>query len=362
MSTQAKGALLRVARQLRGFQQGDAAKRLGVPQTTLSRIENEVINPSEAVIERGAKVYSLPASFFEQPDPVYGAPVSVHPMWRRKASVTGREMDHIVAELNVRVMHIRRLLEATEFAGAQDVPRLDVEEYDGNIERIAGLVRAHWRVPNGPVRNVTELVERAGIVVMHSSLGGSTVSGVTFSAPGMPPLIVLNSDQPADRMRFTLSHEVGHIVMHRLPTPAMEQEANEFASAFLMPNNEIRPALRRRIDLPLLAQLKPEWKVSMAALLYRAKTLGALTPNQERYLWQQFNMRHIRHREPPELDFPVEAPGASTELFRLHLEELGYSLGGLAAMLHMEPDELTRFYGLKAGGGRGIPPRLRVVK
>lgn len=247
-------------------------------------------------------------------------------------------------------------------SGTHDVPRLDVEEFDGHVERIAGLLRAHWRVPSGPLANVTEVIERAGILVMHSALGGATVSGVTSSTPGMPPLIVINSNQPADRTRFTLSHELGHIVMHRFPTPGMEQEANEFASAFLMPRNDIRLAFSRRVDLPLLAQLKPEWKVSMAALLYRAKSLGALTPNQERYLWQQFSMRHIRHREPPELDFPIEVPRAAPELFRLHLEELGYSLAELAAMLHMQPGELTEFYGLKTGDGPGISPRLRVVR
>lgn len=360
MSISAKGALLRIARQLRGLQQGEAARRLGVPQTTLSRMENEVVALSEAVVEKAARVYRLPDSFFEQPDPVYGAPVSVHPMWRRKASVTTREMDRIVAELNLRIMHLRRLLEATELDAFYDIPRLDVEEFDGNVERIAALVRAHWKVPNGPVRNLTELVERAGVLVMHSTLGGSTVSGVTFSAPGMPPLIVLNVDQPADRMRFTLAHELGHIVMHRLPTATMEQEANDFASAFLMPRDDIRPAFRRRVDLRLLAQLKPEWKVSMAALLYRAKRLGAVTANQERYLWQQFNMRKIKYREPPELDFPVEVPNLPNELFRLHTEELGYSLSELAAMLHMELDELVEFHGLSAG--KGTPPQFRVVK
>ena len=43
------------------------------------------------------------------------------------------------------------------------------------------------------------------------------MSGVTFATPGLPALIVLNSDQPADRLRFTLAHELGHLVMHRFP-------------------------------------------------------------------------------------------------------------------------------------------------
>ena len=82
------------------------------------------------------------------------------------------------------------------------------------------------------------------------------------------PMIVLNSEQPSDRLRFTLAHELGHLVMHRFPGPEMETEANDFASALLMPKNEITIALRgRRIDMATLAAFKPEWRVSMQAIL-----------------------------------------------------------------------------------------------
>jgi Zn-dependent peptidase ImmA (M78 family) len=65
-------------------------------------------------------------------------------------------------------------------------------------------------------------------------------------------------------MRFTLAHEIGHLVMHRFPTESMELKANQFASASLMPSAEMKQAFGgRRISLELLAALKPEWKVAM---------------------------------------------------------------------------------------------------
>src|SRR4051794_2763499 len=106
----ANGAMLRLARQRKGFQQTEAATRLGIDQSLLSRIENGIMEPREEVVLRAETAYELPRSFFYLTDPVYGAPVSVHPMWRRKADVTVREMDAIVAELNIRTIHLRRLL------------------------------------------------------------------------------------------------------------------------------------------------------------------------------------------------------------------------------------------------------------
>ena len=304
----ANADMLRLARQRRGFHQTEAAKLLGIDQSLLSRLENGLVEARDDIIQKASRAYDFPVGFFEQQEPVYGAPVSVHPMWRKKADVTGREMDAVVAELNIRVMHLRRFLEGAAIANTSDLPRMDIDEFR-DPEHVAALVRAHWRVPAGPLKNLTGLVEKAGALVVHSDLGGASVSGVTFSVPGMPPLIVLNTDQPADRMRWSLAHELGHMVMHRFPTANMEQEANAFAVALLMPTKDIHPYfIGRRIDLALMASLKPEWRVSMAALLMRAHKLKFLSDNQHTYLWKQISARGYRLREPPELDFEHEKP------------------------------------------------------
>nr|WP_181375210.1 XRE family transcriptional regulator [Polaromonas sp. H1N]AWD72195.1 transcriptional regulator, XRE family [Polaromonas sp. H1N] len=340
--------LLRVARQLRGFQQGDAAHRLGVSQAMLSRIENKLSALSSDFVDRAAEVYDLPSSFFTQPDPVLGAPVSVHPIWRKRSIVSAREMEQIVAELNVRVMHLRRLLQAVDIDATYSIPSMPVEDFDGDIARIAAIVRTQWQMPIGPVKDLTRTLEAAGVVVVHSSMAGSAVDGVTFSAPGLPPLIVLKSDQPADRMRFTLAHELGHLVMHRTqPTQEMEQQAHDFASHFLLPSADVRPYFfNRRIDLRLLAELKPVWRVSMASLLMKARSLGLLAYNQERYLWQQFSSNKIRLREPPELDFPIDKPTVVPDLIEAHVQQLGYSIAELAEMLHVGSHELSTLYGI----------------
>jgi Zn-dependent peptidase ImmA (M78 family) len=217
-------------------------------------------------------------------------------------------------------------------------------------------------MPVGPIQNLTKALEAAGVVVVHSFLGGSAVDGVTFSAPGLPPLIVLNQEQPADRMRFTLAHELGHLVMHRgQPTKEMEDEANLFASAFLMPARDIRGALNRRIDVRLFAELKPIWRVSMQGLLYRAGRLGLLTDNQQRYLWQQFSINRWRTREPVELDFPREPATVLPDLIEAHTKQLGYTIADLSQLIHSNSADLSKLYGISAIE-QGKTAHLRIVK
>lgn len=354
------GEMLRLARQRLGLTQKIAAEKLGIPQPVLSRYENSVSDPDEAILLRAGRVYDVPRAFFDLREPVYGPPVSVHPMPRAKSDVTARDLDMVTAELNIRVMQMRRFLDSVDFEPTADLPSLDIEAY-GTPDDIANTVRTHWKVPPGPVRNLTGLAERAGVIVGTSEFGGASISGMTFKVPGQPPLVLLNAHHPADRLRFTLAHEIGHLVMHRFPTPTMEDEANDFASALLMPATDITSGLRgRRITLELLAAMKPEWRVAMQAIAMRAKKLGFLNENQARYIFQQISARGWRTREPAELDFSPEAPTVLRSIINNHIDVLGFSLPDLCNFVPLYEREFVRMYG-PLGGNAPPRPRLRLV-
>jgi Zn-dependent peptidase ImmA (M78 family) len=151
------------------------------------------------------------------------------------------------------------------------------------------------------------------------------------------------------------------MVMHRFPTPNMEQEANEFAVALLMPGADIRPYfVGKRIDLALLASLKPEWKVSMAALLMRAHKLKFLTDNQNVYLWKQISARGYRLREPAQLDFEPERPELLSQIVRLHFDSLEYTAASLSKLLCVHEREFRDLYQLD--DNRPKKPRITIVK
>ena len=368
MSAEFNGELLRLARQFRRLSQRDLAARMGDDASKVSRAENGVTAPSDQFVGRAAAVLNFPREFFTLPDRDCGLPISVHPMWRKRETVSQADIERVLAEINIRLMHLRRLIRSLDYEPLYPVPQLDIDAYDGDVEGIAQAVRRAWTLPAGPLLGLTAAAERAGCFVVHTDFGDALVDGVTLRAPDAPPCIFLNRTQPGDRLRFTLAHELGHIVMHRVPTPSMEDEANAFARALLMPANDIRPQLSaRRIDLRTLAVLKPEWQVSMQAILYRARDIGLIeTPNKWRYLWQQFNAQQIRRREPPELDFPPEQPEIMPKVLALHVGTpgYGYSLEEMERVLAMHAEELVEFHGLgpllPGSPSPGRPP-LRLV-
>lgn len=355
-SASANPDCFKVARQARGLSQMQLAEQAGVTQGLISRIENGLVQPGADALSKIAQALRYPQSFFFIGDRFYGLPVSMQ--YRKKAGVGQRVVEQLEAEVNLRLMHLRRLLAAVVYERELPFPVLELDDYNGDPEAIAEMVRRVWKVPSGPIRNLTEVIERAGCVVFSCDFQPTGVDGLTLQAPGLPTCIFLNSAMPGDRQRFTLAHEIGHAVMHALPTPDMEREADRFAAAFLMPARDITSHFSGGVSLQRLAALKPVWKASMGALLMRARTVGAITESQSSYLWRQYSKSGYRTREPAEIAIPAETPHVVTDVLQMHLGELGYSVAELAASLHVTEEDLRSMHGVKSPER----PALRIVQ
>jgi Zn-dependent peptidase ImmA (M78 family) len=128
---------------------------------------------------------------------------------------------------------------------------------------------------------------------------------------GAMPVIVVTATPAGDRRRFSVAHELGHLVLHQVSEGSLhtvEQQADAFAAAFLLPEAAMRKVLVPPITLTTLADLKARWGMSLQALIRRALVLECLTPSQYRSLYAQLGARGWRTHEP--VAVPVERPRA----------------------------------------------------
>ena len=336
------------------------ARSAGIDQGYYSRIENDLLpqGPSEDVVERIALTLGFPLQFFYQSDRVYGLPMSIHPMHRKKADVGERALHQLHAELNLRFLHLRRLFQAIDIEPQLPLPWIDVDD-GGGPEAVAKAVRSAWMLPRGPVMNLTECVERAGVIVVWCDFSVN-VDGVTMRTPDLPTCVFLNRKAPADRMRFSLAHELGHIVMHKVPTDDIENEANSFAREFLMPSADIRRDFAGHVNLEKLIRLKAVWRTSIQALLFQATCTKSITKNQGTYLWRQIARLGWRTREPADTDFAREEPTVFPSFIKMHMTDLGYSKAEVAGILHCKMEDFDFLYRLPAKESQ--KPHLRLIK
>ncbi|MBI2234663.1 MAG: ImmA/IrrE family metallo-endopeptidase [Micavibrio aeruginosavorus] len=302
-----------LARSLKEMTQADLATATGKTQAYVSKIERRVLPPSADFIQEIIEKLEFPRSFFFQPVHLTGLPASVHPMYR-KQTTKAKVLERVNAEMNIRIFHLRLM-----------PPHLLlplIQTFGDMAERIRTITscpkqaaREFRRIHNlvsGPIEDLTLMAEKSGIIVFYCDFGDETdeaVDGVSMIVPALPPTIFLNKKRSADRMRFSLAHEIGHLFLHLVPSDTMEYEANDFAGELLMPEQEMKTVLTLPISLNKLAALKPTWKVSIAALLMCAKRMGIFESEAEvSFLFRQLTVMGWRKQEPASLDFPPEKP------------------------------------------------------
>jgi len=343
--------MLRLARDVRELTQTELSERSGFTQALASKLENGlIIHPSDEVVKKLVEVLGFPESFFCQPDRTEGLP---HFHYRKRARLGSKALAHINAIINLRRMHITKLTRSYEIEIHKPIPSMDLDETGLTPEKVAERLRAYWMLPRGPIADLTQVIEEAGGIVVLCRFGTNLLDGISFRSAGLPPIFCMNREMPGDRYRFSLAHELGHMVMHALPDDdlKMEQEAHRFAAAFLMPATDIRAHL----SVPKLSSLgraKAFWKVSIKSLIKRAHDLHMITDKQYKNLMVGYSKAF---KEGESYPIPVEQPTKLKDMVSYHLTKLGYSIADLARLLHLTADETQRAY-------TGLPNKgLRLV-
>lgn len=324
-------------------------------------------------IQSIARTLRFPTSFFFEQEPVYHVPFSLHgAAFRKKASVPAKEQDAAIALANHYVMQLRKLYDAVDIEPQFQLLQFEVlNETSAVSDHAAGVasaaeaarkVRASWQLDDGPLIGLVRHVEATGVVVLFGDFGDADVDGLTLRPAGMRPVILLNRNRPADRIRFSLAHEYGHVVLHPYPYEAMEKEANEFAAELLMPESGVLKDLKLPLTIPYLGKLKLKWRTAMSALIYRAKTIGAIRDDQAVSLYKQMGMFGYRTKEPEQFDIPLEQGHLAADLLQIHMRDLGYSVEELAEAVKTLPEEFCEMHGLSAPiEFRQSRPKLRIV-
>lgn len=341
--------MLILARESRGWTQKELADEVGITQSEISKMESGLRAPSSELLRSLATRLHYPTSFFSQTDPIYGAGLS-ELFHRKRQDIAAKTLAKIHATINIRRIHVSRLLRSIDIPECR-IPKVDIEEYAGPIEDIARRVRSSWNLPRGPIENLSGAIEDAGGMIIPCEFETQRVDAVSQWIPPLPPLFFLNMNLTQDRLRFTLAHELGHMIMHQAPhsnidpnaNPGVEKQADVFAAEFLMPERDIKPDLRD-ISLQRLAVLKPHWRVAMSALLKRSSDLGTIGPSKAKALWVQLSSLGYRTREPVELDIKCEQPSLLMEALGIHRDALGYSLEEMGQLLNGLEDEIESIY------------------
>lgn len=350
---------LRLARETAGLRKKDLAEKIEVSPASITQYEAGRTVPPAATVARIALACGFSAEFFRAPSP--SCPNSISkPFFRSLRSTRQWERD----EAEARAMLVWQVANAIE--NHVDLPEInfpDLHLSEGDAPEAAAVRAAHvrrlWELPEGPVGNITRLVEAHGAVCARISGRSQRVDAFSQWMNGRPFVILWRTKDDTARSRFDAAHELAHLVLHPDPEPGnklFEDQAHAFAAEFTMPREEILGELPtrppRKGDLDELIATRERWGVSLAALFYRARELGTMSTEGHRRSMIRLSDYGFRITEPGDLGSP-ERPALLRSALELIFGTTGWGLKGVAAEVCLPASLIREICGLdeESGGG-----------
>lgn len=279
------GEQLKLARMAAGLSLADIGEALKVTRQYASRLENNAL-PSEEQVDSLSRLLSVNPSFFYRSRVKTIETEQCH--FRSLESSTQTLKKTIMAQ--VEMLDSYFVSEIENEIGFPDVGIFSAEEHEfssiKSIEVLAEKARKEFGLGLGPISNMIRLLEKLGGIVVNLTDADERIDA--FSIYTSRPLIVRNTTKHSPgRLRFDFAHELGHLIMHQgieTGCRVTEQQANDFASAFLMPRSSFIaefPKIRGSyFNWDALVEMKVRWGVSLKAILFRAKALGLITSDK----------------------------------------------------------------------------------
>lgn len=340
------------AREYRGLTQSELAKNIeGLSQSNLSKYEKGFGLLSDEMVLKIINFLGFPVSWLEHN--ISNLPENAH--YRKRTTITKKVKTEIEYSIRLIGYIVDQMSDSIEWPEFRLVP-LDIEE--GYVpETIARNIRKALKItPNEPIKSIYTLFENFGIIVIEFEIT-EKFDGVSFITDKGNPVIIINKSFSNDRKRFTLAHELGHLMMHDFPIPnyrniekIKENEANRFASEFLMPAEYIKKSLFN-LTLSKLGPLKNYWLTSMSSIIRRAKDLNCI--NEDKYTYLSIELSRDGKKKNEDGFVFIDEPSLFIEAYKLHKNELEYSDMDLSNAFSIPVDVIQRFCKTS---------RLRIIK
>jgi Zn-dependent peptidase ImmA (M78 family)/DNA-binding XRE family transcriptional regulator len=287
-----------IARQRRSVSKKDLADMIGVAPNTILRYENGAFQVPRDMLEKIAQALEFPVEFFCGDDLIELRRDNAS--FRGMASKSLRTMDAALASGVIAFLLDDWI--ARQFSRPEP-NTLDLQHEDPVAA--AMLIRQYWRLGDKPIQNMIFLLEANGIRVFSLAETTNDIDAFSLWRDGIP-YVFLNRYKSPERSRFDAAHELGHLCLHKHGGAGserkgdnIEREANSFAGAFLMPENDVRAICSRPIySVDDIKNYKRRWLVAASALNYRLRELNIISDGKCKSNYVEMSRRGWLKNEP----------------------------------------------------------------
>jgi len=311
------GEKLKIARLYRNLSISDFAKMIDVSRQSITLFEKDEITPKGETIFKIVKGLDFPIKFFTEN--IEKKLVIENTFFRSLSSAKVLDLSTSETKTTLIIRYYNFLSQYLNLPEL-NMPNMDTE--NKSIEQIALETRNYWGLSDKPISNMLNVLESNGVIISSIETNTENIDAFTqvHKIDGeYKYCIVFNNDKCSMvRRNFDAAHELGHIILHkgypnvkeltREEFKFMEQEANAFAASFLLPKSSFFIDLKTPTNIHSYIDLKRKWKVSISAMIMRAKALNRITHSDYSKLFKTMSYRGWRKKEPLDDIFLINKP------------------------------------------------------
>ena len=285
------GKNLKRIRLLKNLSLKDAGNLLNMTATAISKYEKGEILPDSKKLIDFANAYNVKSIELLK---VYNVPKMKFTSFRKKKRLTGQNLELLEELIQDEVAKYLEIIEMNNI----DTDNIKLKKYSCNnledAEKAANDFRNYIKISNKqPISDLINILENLGIIIIQIKNPDNRFDdfdGLSEIVNSIPVIVLLDGIKDGARQRFTIAHELGHLVLN-INNDELDEEklCNRFASALLMPKEAIINEFgysRGNIIFFELTAFKNEFKVSYAAIVYRLKDLNIISE----YLYKKLSI------------------------------------------------------------------------
>ncbi len=360
---------IREARIYRGLTQQELANELKLTRQAIYNYEAGINTPLSEILLQLSNKLDFPINFF------YKKRVECNDqgeVYFRSSALPSKKKEMLEQKLTYLSTEVVYFIE--KFLNLPEVNLVNVnykEEYTiADINNIVKSLRNHWGLGSKPINNLTYIMQENGCIIARIALESEKTDGYSKWMWNRPYTFLNMEKDAAVRARFTLAHELGHIVLHRNLKKGenikkREREANYFAGEFLFPSDAALEEMMP-VTLDSLIPIKAKWGISIGALVRRCSDLELITEERYLLLQKQMSKRNWRIFEPLDDVIKCETPQLFGEAFKLLIDNKLITKPDILSSILFSENELISICCLEPDFFQEnqitLRPKLKIVK
>ena len=315
------------ARLMRGFSLQDLANAMGgvLSRQALHRYEKGEVIPDSEKINLLSKALIVSADYFFR-----STKVELGAIEYRKLEKMPQKEAAIIREKTKE--YLSRYLELEEILGLPNQFEDHLKDFGvvntwHDVNQAAQLLREKWNLGKGAIYNVVEILEDKNIKVVKLDVDDDFDGLQTYVNQTIPVVAynIRKANKP-DRIRFTLLHELAHLLLKfgEMSEKQKETLCHQFAGAMLLPEETIKAELgehRNKLSVIELGNIKKQYGISMQALVMRAKDCGIVNKHYTKQFFFFMKQMNWKIDEPVDYDGVEESNRFEQLLFRALIED-----------------------------------------